>query len=231
MTFEDRSIAFVDILGFTSIIDRLANDPCLHHRLHQALLRIKSEERLDKMPNSESSDLQVSVFSDSVVISVKASAIPILIYVCGYLQADLLRLGIATRGGIVVGKTYHKGGLLYGVGMIAAYQIEKSAAVYPRIVLDPEIIAAGIANRMSRTLRQDSDGLWYIDAFMFCQIPPSSEELAAEGYDPRDEYFEDVSSHIADNLAKAKELSPIAKWNWLAKKLKESWERRPIEMA
>ena len=70
--YEDRIVAFVDILGFGALVSSLEELPELHGRLHFALTQIKSYKMTSQMGNTAHSDLEVSVFSDSIVMSAEA---------------------------------------------------------------------------------------------------------------------------------------------------------------
>ena len=67
---------------------------------------------------------QVTVFSDSIVISYDASTpgggvqiLMDLVYICN----DLLRIGIPMRGGVTVGSLIHDEHKCFGPAMIEAY--------------------------------------------------------------------------------------------------------------
>lgn len=220
----DRAVCFVDILGFASLIRKLDESPDSHLNLLRALQKIKGLDG-GEVPGVDPSQVEVSVFSDSIVLTARPQHLASIIWVCGHLQADLLELGIATRGGIAVGRTYHKDGILFGEGMLEAYKIEQSAAVYPRVVLHPELVEDVANLRIFSFMDRDADGLCFIDPFQFAPVPAGAAELAAEGYDPLEPYFSKVRDLIGDSLAEAREVNHRAKWRWLANRWNVAIER------
>jgi len=204
--YADRVVAFIDILGFGSIVRSLPTKPDLLANLHRVLLRIQDVEKSTINTWSITSDLEVSVFSDSIVLSCTDDKIISLISTAGWLQAELLYLGILTRGGVSIGPTIHHDGILFGAGMLTAYDLEQTAAIYPRIV-----IARALARKHELVLRRfvaiDSDSLTFIDPFQFDAAADGAEELAADGHDPRAIYFEKVRNHLSAGILAATEVS------------------------
>ena len=213
--YQNRIVAFIDILGLGALVVSLTEQPALHERLFSALTHIKSYKMTSQMDNTAHSDLEVSVFSDSIAISTEKHNFNKIIWASGWLQAQLLGLGILTRGGISFGKTVHADDILYGEGILKAYKIESSAAVYPRIVVDPALIYQIEGPSKYIFLKKDSDGLWFVDPFCFDPIVEGGNELAADGYDPHKIYLDELSKHIENGIGNAKQVDHFSKWNWL----------------
>ena len=80
-------------------------------------------------------------FSDTIVIASplegedEEDALGGLIVQAAYLQLDLIQSGWFMRGGVALGDVHIRDGLVYGPGLIEAYDIESSKAVHPRVVL------------------------------------------------------------------------------------------------
>lgn len=216
--YRQRLVAFIDILGFSALIDDLADNPEIHRRVHFAFAHIKSSYQASLSIKTALSDLEISVFSDSVVITAAPEHIKAVIWGSGWLQANLLYIGILTRGGVSVGCTIHQNDILYGEGMLKAHHIESKVAVYPRIVLDKDLVSNLPNDIKSRFLDEDHDGLWFIDPFKFHAVAGYADELLADGYDPREEYFNDVGKYINEAQVKLNDMGHLAKWNWLAKR-------------
>lgn len=223
--YLERIVAFVDILGFGALVSSLSSKPELHGRLYYALTHIKSYRESLRTGNTAQGNLEISVFSDSIAISSEPLDAFRVIWTCGWLHAQLLYSGILTRGGISVGPTIHENDLLYGEGMLKAHKIESNAAVYPRIVIDPELLPRLSMGIKSNLLGQDSDGLWFVDPFKFDAMPSGAEELASDGWDPREVYFEELGRHIALAIKEIKQVDHLAKWNWLAGRYRVASEK------
>lgn len=223
--YVERIVAFVDILGFGALVSSLSSNPELHGRLHYALTYIKSYRESSRTENTAHRNLEISVFSDSIAISSQPFDASGVLWACGWLHAQLLYFGILTRGGISIGPTIHKDDVLYGEGMLKAYQLESSAAVYPRIVVDPDILPRLSVGMKNNFLDQDSDGLSFVDPFKFDAMPGGAEDLASDGYDPREVYFDEVGRHIAAAIKGATQVDHLAKWNWLGKRYRTASEK------
>lgn len=215
--YKDKIVAFIDILGFESLILAMAKTPELHQRIYLALTQIRSMRESSLRSNSAQSGLEINQFSDSIAISAEPSKEGFfsVVWACGWLHANLLYSGILTRGGISIGQVVHESDIIYGEAMLRAYRIESSAAVYPRIVVDEEIFKLPDMGLNKPFLVQDADGLWFIDPFEFEASCSNADELASDGYDPREIYFEELGRHIEYGLSNAARVDHKSKWQWL----------------
>ena len=219
---NERVVAFVDILGFESLVRNLENDERLHRRLQYALQGIKRLKISSLSENTAQKDLEVSFFSDCVAISAEPDNYHGVIWTAIHLQSSLLVLGILTRGGISKGKLVHEDDILYGEGMIKAYKLESKAAMYPRILIDGCILDLTSENYRSVFFQQDMDGLWFLNPFSIGLLPGGSDELAADGWDPHEVGLEELKTHIAKFISILSEPDQIAKWNWMETKRLEA---------
>lgn len=156
-----RFIAFIDILGFKDLVKRKdINDIlCLLKTFQEVGLRYykdiinkndpiknNTQNTGDKQLNYVTNDRQVSIFSDLIVISYSNNRRNIghtvfeLIRDVSSLQSSLLFHGVLIRGGITYDRLYHKNQICFGDGLIRAYDLETKTAIYPRIIVDPEIL-------------------------------------------------------------------------------------------
>lgn len=115
-SFEDRFVAFVDILGFRDIVARMHREHRLFSAVRDALKTIDNQSRQfrnyrvarkqshrnilasGKLPLSPPTELQMTAFSDCYVISETRPAWHVLAGVQA-LGATLLAQGILCRGG------------------------------------------------------------------------------------------------------------------------------------
>ncbi|WP_331701786.1 hypothetical protein [Paenibacillus sp. IITD108] len=56
----------------------------------------------------------------------------------------MMSVKVMMRGGITYGKLYHSDGIVYGLAMIDAYNLESKCAIYPRVVVNGSALVAGI---------------------------------------------------------------------------------------
>ncbi len=133
--YEDRLLAFIDILGFSRLIDASISD----REIAQKLLDLFNG--LSKLFRSfRSDDFAITAFSDTLCISSRnpASIVP---FCCGLsvVATSLLGLSYPVRGAVSRGLLYHREDTIFGPCMVRAYKIESRLAIFPRIVIDPII--------------------------------------------------------------------------------------------
>lgn len=155
--YEDRVVAFVDVLGFKEIIGRSAGNPDLVRRIHHAL-DVRNDDWAEvfaadvglEMKPTEFQD-RIHSFSDFVVVSVRPDIreIGLLVYIVFKICRQLLFSGFLSRGGIAMGKLYHRDvsegsseagpPMVFGPAFIEAYQFESSHADGPRVILQNKV--------------------------------------------------------------------------------------------
>lgn len=136
--YEERIVAFVDILGFSAMVDKSANDYKVYESIKLALETIQKVKS-----NSEIKGAKVTTFSDSIIISYPTKSndsLFIILIDLIHLQLHLLQQGILVRGGIAKGKVRHVQEMVFGPAMISAYELECKYAVYPRIIVEKEVV-------------------------------------------------------------------------------------------
>ncbi|WP_338657265.1 hypothetical protein V6B14_22230 (plasmid) [Sporosarcina psychrophila] len=142
--YENRLVAFIDILGFSALVQKSENDALYAEKLFNALERIRQEvEHNKKKQTTENSALEMVQFSDSLVVSLpytNSTSFSIFVMKLNWIQKTLADEGILIRGGVSAGKLYHKGTISYGPAFIRAFNIETALADHPRIVIDPQIM-------------------------------------------------------------------------------------------
>lgn len=164
--YENRIVAFIDILGFKDLIKNSENNPEQIQKLLEILKYIKAwdshgpnkwdikvvaVEEDAQRKGLEKFDISgittCTCFSDSIVVSVqcenelineKAST---LIGNISKIGAQLLQAGILIRGAMTVGNLIHThDGIIMGPAMIEAYLLESNYAKNPRIILSDKLI-------------------------------------------------------------------------------------------
>ena len=191
MKYEDRVIAFIDILGFKNIVDKTLVDEKDASRkiweLSDVLLlfrRILGDEPIKykshKLSTKFAKSKRITQFSDLIVISFLINEESEVFYTLADIQTLLVNLvyrGILCRGGITYGKLIHTPNLIFGPGLIQAYETESKAALYPRIILGEEVIR--IAEKyhgfqhtakyereyILSIVTKDTDDMYFIDYF------------------------------------------------------------------
>jgi len=245
MEYDNRIVAFIDILGFEGILaktqyrsidNELLDNPDYIVHLHNVFLRIRDllgvEEQLEGVAVSR----RVTQFSDSIVISFEISDEPIeFIYLLGeflHLTYELLKSKILIRGGISHGAMIHTEKVLFGPALVRAYFAESKAAVSPRIVLPQSLYdkdseyrvqLGNISNsgmELNDLIEKDEDDFYYLDYFDKCQKP----ELGIFASD--DEYIEHIIRLKEIIIEGLKTTKPglYSKYGWM----KTKWNRTVI---
>jgi hypothetical protein len=139
MAYEDRYVAFIDILGFREMVARMTRAPKFYGDMLENLRAMR--RTLPPREEKVATDLRVQTFSDSIVLSTGPTPDGLwhLLFVVHDLANALLPRGIFIRGGVSRGKMHHENDILFGDAMVEAYDIETKVAGHPRIVLSKRV--------------------------------------------------------------------------------------------
>lgn len=154
LVYEKRIVVFLDVLGFSSMIEESKADTLLRRKLKQVTELIRNSAY------SEGTGREVSTFSDSAVISYplnKYSSLFYLLIDIIHLQLNLGALGVLFRGGIVIGDCFHDGNIIFGPAMNEAYNLERNVAQWPRVVVSEKTLIEG----MKATIEPNPYGVDY----------------------------------------------------------------------
>ena len=231
-SYQQRIVCFLDILAFSNRIKQTAkgddssaellNDTC-------AALNYLADYKELMEKRSRISDIHVTQFSDSIVISFpwnnnKFDLFFALYSIKLFQVSALKKYRILLRGGIVIGDLIHTDTLLLGPGMIAAYEVESKCAFSPRIVLDPKVSfrynrikkdLIGFSEEEKRIIHKDLDDTSYVDYFNVGK----GEIFASE--EERLDYFKQLCQLVADNVSSS-DMSIRMKYLWMRNKIKNS---------
>lgn len=135
-SWEYGVVSFIDILGFSSIVERDARklDPENLKRINEGLNEVRE--------SSKKSGIEIILFSDSIVLSttLENQGIISVIQNSVAIQRSLLSRKVLTRGGIAFGKHYQDEKTLYSEALIKAYNLETKTAKFPRIVIENDLL-------------------------------------------------------------------------------------------
>jgi len=156
MNYEERFVAFIDILGFTDAIKKTVeknNGKEIENsyeidKIDNLLNEIRYQLIKDKylpIKKLEIKDRVVSQFSDSVIISyLKDNAIYNILYDIYFLCIMALEKGFLFRGAVTYGKVIHTdtetNKKLFGPAYIKAYEMEQKQSIFPRIIIDDDVL-------------------------------------------------------------------------------------------
>lgn len=164
MELKTHIVAFIDLLGFSSMVSHDCEKPEGEQKFISKLFEVhnKTKEISDGIEG-----MSLTQFSDSVVLSLPYS-IDNFNAICGIIssyQYQLLCSGILCRGGVSYGKHFSTEDFLFSHGLIDAYCIESKLAINPRVVISKPLIELVYGNAKSvdsKFLVQENDGLFFL---------------------------------------------------------------------
>ncbi|MCH5261590.1 MAG: hypothetical protein J1F42_01630 [Lachnospiraceae bacterium] len=141
---EKALIAYFDILGYQEIVKtNYVPESILIERIELITKQVHESRKF----SNRVSKWKVYSFSDNfaiVINSIEAGLVldlKELVSVLILIQYEFLAVyGFFIRGSITSGNVYVGNKFIYGEGLIKAYEIENSIAIYPRIVVDLDLI-------------------------------------------------------------------------------------------
>ena len=136
-SYPEKYVAFVDILGFSNLVERADQDAELRKNLTEILHIFQTT--CGTIPTIGT---RVTQFSDSLVITANRTeqGLRSILSGCEWLTMNLIQYAVLLRGGVAVGRVSHEPHILFGIGVNRAYQFEKSGGP-PRIGLAAEVVA------------------------------------------------------------------------------------------
>lgn len=226
--YEDRIVAFVDVLGFKGLVDSSKNDVKVLRNITSALSTLYEWIWKWEADGGDSS-FAFTQFSDSVVLSALAdtqdSFEMLLQLMLGIVDIAYSNC-IIVRGGIDRGKLIHDNEMVVGPAMVDAYFLESQIAKYPRIVISEELKTEFEVNlqeyvdsqpnlteipSFNKIFKQDDvDGLWYMD-----YIDPDEEFVIRHS---KKDYIETLKDIARKGLSNS-DANVRMKYEWLERKL------------
>jgi hypothetical protein len=183
-SYENAIISFLDILGFGSIVLNSA-----YEEVRKTLNAIEYFSKPQKYFDAKDFYKPiVHIFSDTIIRIRPVERKDNRKYRIGllfhelldllHIQGELIGHGALLRGAVSFGKISISKTQIFGPGLIRAYELEKNCAIYPRIIVDPDLIIEFHRNRLLRSqhntieyekeyisnmLRKGDDAFWFID--------------------------------------------------------------------
>lgn len=161
MAYKEKYIAFLDILGFKDMVKKSGQTQVAKDEIHIILDEMNKIVISDKTENSNKRNV-VKHISDSIILSYEE--FPQLVEKIIKIQIAFIKYDVYLRGAVTFGKVFDNTKTIYGPGIIRAYELESSIAIYPRIIIDDgsDNMFESI-NEMGNKIKKDQDGLLYIN--------------------------------------------------------------------
>ncbi len=229
MKYEDRIVAFIDILGFANIIKGTIHSDAALSDLVSTLNYVQGYFQRVRQNYKDPKILQLTQFSDTLVMSVSMKDSAEMISIFRHLknlQINLIHKNLLLRGGIVKGLLVHNEDLVVGPGIINAYKLESKCALHPRIIIDPKVMWQYVrSNGVNQKVRlksflpqgvfnMETDGTYYVDYFN------EVEDFLENGISKED-HFNKLCSLAAGSLDND-DISVRVKYLWMREKIKAS---------
>jgi hypothetical protein len=211
-----RALAFIDILGFREIVSSRGRRA---YRLPLMASHLVSHQIF------ASSDYQVSVFSDCVAISGPIERAGSVAFMALCIGKVYLQDGILPRGGLVLGELYHENPIIIGPALINAYDIERTVAKYPRLVIDDPFASLLLRQdqqvKWKHLIRRDIDGCYFLDLLTW--LPPCdwreegvyTELEFAEAVRASEVLRAELAALYQEAMAPVRRLDHLSKLRWL----------------
>jgi|SRR5438034_6275931 len=225
-TYEERVVAFVDVLGYkalTSMPDQACQHTVALISKHLAASRYDAE--VNGFITKAGRHFSARLFSDCICMSdeVSGTGCRNVVIQVAELAQNLTRNGIYVRGGVSIGRHFQDVNIVFGEGIVRAYEIEHVRAKVPRVVLE-----VGIAERLPADVVQlvstDVDGELFVDFWRFWKWDHAKLDMDLQLLSAQDrhagilEAFREAKAALERNLVSgAKSPSSVRKkLKWLA---------------
>lgn len=134
MTIPYTFVALLDVLGYKNKIDadRSAGSEDFKQKL---------ESSLSVLLGINETEVSYQAISDTLIISIHPNGeFSELLRILKRVHLGFLSNGLLLRGGIAFAPHFRSGTITYSHALPIAYQLEQRQAVYPRVVIDRNII-------------------------------------------------------------------------------------------
>ncbi|MCW4152766.1 hypothetical protein OM427_24945 [Halomonas sp. 18H] len=229
--FEDRAVAFIDVLGFKNVVDAAGQGGNKHAELERLIEVLESavpnlDGTVDQAVPRELIPRHIYI-SDSIILSAPLTSSKMPSYrglstlVMRVIQIShiLLSQGYLLRGGISVGSVWHTASNIVGPAYQEAYQIETKTQV-PRVELSPDakshwVSTEGNSNTMC---------LEYMNRFMVNVL--HDYYIQDDSHGAAERAFEQYARIIDSNLRAGNHPESVRyKWWWFKEYLESEVER------
>lgn len=177
--YDKALLVYLDILGFRDLITDAGNDELKVAKVLKVLRTIRTQfseggRYINEPGEKPQSVFKAINFSDLTLRITKMEPNADLI---DYLNWEILNLagkqcdlaceGILLRGALTVADLYSNDDYVFGPALVKSYEIESKSAVFPRIVIDNQVLRMAAEHPTGKIwsdyLRRGEDGLFFVD--------------------------------------------------------------------
>lgn len=183
-------VAYIDLLGFKSKMNYSEENQrkVMHHLL---ALYEKTIAFSNKLNNELGSKMAIKIFSDNIIFTQELDEnelYNVINYSCLLHCVSLFQSlsaeipGWLIRGGKTVGELFINDIMVWGKALIRAYSLENNHAIYPRVLIDNEIVHGLLSNdKLKDFVLKDFDGMYFLNYLHNPEL--YSDELLKNGFE------------------------------------------------
>jgi hypothetical protein len=141
--YQERYVAFLDLLGFKAQVERAEENLEQRAKLRDILSLMR-----DTLCESPAVGMRFTYFSDCIVLSAQRTRAGLweMFQSIDLLTFNLLQYDVFVRGGLTAGIAHHSKDFVYGTALIRAYNLERESAGGPMTLVAQEVLADATAN-------------------------------------------------------------------------------------
>lgn len=186
---EKYMVFYIDLIGTKEIIHSDKDNEMLNK------IQICMKQLIDTipiiMPSTDIQGCKIKVFSDNIIIAIPSNfnrtdnnhpviAINRMHALVGFIQRYFLENNLLSRGAVTYGDFFIDDVFVWGAALIRSYTLENSIALYPRVIVDDNIIKIAesliienhnINNLEMNKIKKDFDGIYFFDYLNFPEDP------------------------------------------------------------
>lgn len=211
--YEQRFVFFIDVLGFSKKVENSTKSEEIKNIidcLKQDFIRENKRHNLE---------YQITQISDCIIISFKNQPsenfkLLSIILIIEYLQANaFVKYGLLFRGAGTYGNLIHNDEYLFGTAYQEVYKLETKYAIYPRIIIEKEILDKLFITEKEYCLEylKDDELFYYIDFL-------GNENNSDDSIEEKEKFYNKAKEIIKRGLNESKDKDVSRKYEWLKEK-------------
>lgn len=232
ISYEERIVVFFDVLGWKSHVRNAGDDPQKIGHLALIPKILRSEQILEAADTSSSVGTRITSFSDCCVLSIPycEESLPNIIYGLSNTFVGCALMGFLLRAGVTIGKVHHENDIVFGPAMNMAYELE-SKGIYPRIIIDPNILSLMNLKLHPNMLSKDKIGSfvnlyeWSFIKSANCQNPIPTERFLGVETNTAKTLFTCLHEALLKILDSASEDKHRERANWPYSKVRQQFKQ------
>jgi hypothetical protein len=240
----ERLIAFIDILGFRSVLAGTSHQASILDVLREVAEQDRNFEVKVKTVSARERTISImpafTSFSDNILVSFDLQKLapvgvwhPLMLIrsTVSSVAHRARQFGCLVRGAVTVGPLYHHDRVAFGKGLVDAYLLESSTAFYPRVIVTdsvfqhmPGFASADGSSTDDRAMFRDADGFWCLD-YMTAYLDTMGSEISANACTARRAWALTTRADArqkGEELAAAGKYRPAQNWRWFADRFAKS---------